>query len=74
MIIDLILDRIDGEQYQPARLYRDCMEYGKTGHEITRAMDGGTESDVKRAINKYLNVNGYQVKNIIDYVKQNNWI
>ena len=51
MIIDRILDRKDGEQYSPKQFYFYCMGYmDGIGDDITRAMDYGTETDVKKSI------------------------
>ena len=56
MIIDLILDRKDNLQdgiksYNAHDFYTDCMSYNGIfngiADGITRAMDGGTEADVK---------------------------
>ena len=50
MIIDLILDRVDGKPYVPADFYRSVAEYGTVFPEIvfpiTGALDGGEETDV----------------------------
>jgi len=77
MIIDLILDRKDGSHYSPDRFYRDCLEYsaifGGIGDDITRAMDFGTENDVRRAICRYVTDNGYNPA-ICKYVRSVNWI
>ena len=59
MIIDLILDRKDGQTYSPAGFYRDVMEYGPEGWGISRAMDRGTNRDIQKAIADYILDNGY---------------
>ena len=87
MIIDLILDRRDDEMrgiemcginpYDPAEFYRECMQYSAVfdgiGDEITRAMDFGTEDDVRDAICNYIVLNGYNVR-LFSYVRSRNWI
>lgn len=73
MIIDLILDRRDAEKYgvfdySAHDFYIGVMGYGATGHDITRAMDGGTESDTRRALCDYIDNNDYNplIKNYIN--------
>ena len=73
MIIDLILDRKDGYKYNVEDFYRDCVEYGEVGFEITRALDSGTEKDVKQALCDYIIENGYN-KNICKYINSVNWL
>jgi hypothetical protein len=72
MIIDLILDRRDNEnwenfEYSAHDFYIDCMRYGKIGDEITSAMDYGTEADTKKALCNYIDNNNYNplIKNYI---------
>lgn len=71
MIIDLILDRKDGTPYEPKRFYNSCMNYGgKFADEITRAMDAGTEEDVKAALCAYIDGEyNPEIKNYIHSVK-----
>ena len=83
MIIDLILDRQHDDAmgrknaYSPAQFYRDCMEYSAVfdgiGDGITRAMDFGTEDDVRKALCEYITLNGYDVR-LYDYIKSRKWI
>lgn len=79
MIIDLILDRKDDETYLKKDLYdtrefyNDVLAYGETGYEITRALDFGTESDVKKALCNYIYNNNYNV-NICDYINSKQWL
>jgi len=73
MIIDLILDRSDGEKYSARRFYGDCMEYGQVGRWITRAMDYGTEAAVKQALIKYLEDQGYSL-DIAVYINSVDWL
>ena len=73
MIIDLILDRKDGEAYSPREFYNAVMEYGKVGHLITEMMDEGTELEVKAALCRYIVDNGYDNK-ICEYIISVNWI
>ena len=73
MIIDLILDRKDGDPYSPRQFYFDCLRYGEIGHGITRAMDGGTEQDVKAELCAYIHENEYNPA-ICEYVKSVDWL
>lgn len=77
MIIDLILDRKDGvfygDQYDAREFYTGCMRYGEIGWGIARAMDGGTEEDVKDALCQYIEKNDYNPL-ICDYIKAINWL
>ena len=83
MIIDLILDRRNDDAmgihdaYSPAEFYRECMEYSAVfdgiGDGITRAMDYGTEDDVRNAICEYITLNGYDVR-LYSYVRSRKWI
>lgn len=77
MVIDLILDRKDGMSYSPEDFYRDCMQYSSTfdgiADAITRAMDEGTEEDVKKAICDYIRANDYNEK-ICDFVNSVQWL
>ena len=75
MIIDLILDRKDGMEYDPREFYNGVCGYmeGNTegiAADIARAMDGGTESDVKRELKKYIDWGEYnpEIKGYIDSV------
>lgn len=71
MIIDLILDRKDGIPYNAKKFYNDCMEYGEISHEITRAMDVGTEENVINELCKYIDEQDYnpEIKKYIQSVK-----
>ena len=78
MIIDLILDRKDDEKegfffYNAHDFYYDVMGYGEIGDDITRAMDCGTEEDVKKALCEYVIHNEYNPA-ICDYINSVNWI
>lgn len=77
MIIDRILDRYDNEKdndfnYNAHDFYYSVFEYGRIGHDITRAMDAGSEDDTRRALCDYIRKNGYNAK-IIDYINNRVW-
>lgn len=73
MIIDVILDRKDGVPYSPHNFYFDVLRYGRIGDNITRALDAGTENDVKRALCEYVHDNEYNPA-ICDYINSVNWL
>lgn len=75
MVIDLILDRKDCEDYDydPAKFYHECMCYGDVAENITMAMDYGTENQVKQALCDYIVENGYN-RTICMYVHSVNWL
>ena len=79
MIIDLILDRKDNEQFDGVDTYKahdfyfSCMGYGSIADKITRAMDYGTEEDVKKALCRYIDDNEYNEK-IKDYINSRDWL
>ena len=73
MIIDLILDRKDGREYNHYDFYIACMGYGRIADDITRAMDCGTEEDVKKALCAYIEKNEYNPL-ICDYIQKLNWL
>lgn len=74
MIIDLILDRKDGfTRYNPKDFYNDCMDYPGIADGITRAMDYGTEEDVKIELCRYIINNNYNGE-ICNYINSVQWI
>ena len=79
MIVDRILDRKGFEEdgvmdyYNPREFYHDMMEYGGSGFDIARAMDYGTEDDVRKELCKYIDRNNYNPQ-IKDYINRVNWI
>lgn len=82
MIIDLILDRKDNLQYgiksyNAHDFYTDCMSYNGIfngiADGITRAMDGGTEADVKNELCRYITNNDYN-PGICNFIKSVSWL
>lgn len=71
MLIDLILDRAADTAYNPHDFYIRAMEYKQD--EVTRAMDGGTERDVKAALCDYIKRNEYN-RDICAYIESVNWL
>ena len=72
MIIDLILDRKDGESYNPETFYRYCFDE-PGGALITYAMDYLNEIDVKQALCGYVMINGYS-EAICEYINSVEWL
>ena len=76
MIIDLILDRKNGHEYNAREFYYEVLEYESTfnlNREISRAMDGGTEQDVKKALCDYVISQRYNTE-ICAYINSVNWL
>ena len=73
MIIDLILDRKDGLQYEPKRFYNEVTQYGEVGYQIAEALDNGTELAIKMELGKYIKNNGYN-EGLIKYIFSVNWL
>ena len=71
MVIDYILDRKDGYRYDVKEFYDACMAYEE--FDIARALDGGTEKDVKKALCDYVIYNDYP-KSICKYINSENWL
>lgn len=73
MIIDLILDRYHGDAYDPKKFYDAVMDYEEgTEYPISRALDGGEEEDVKRALCDY--IDGEYNPNIKKYINAVEWL
>lgn len=77
MIIDLILDRKeDGQEYNAREFYYGVMEHESTcitNRGISRAMDCGTEQDVKKALCDYI-INQRYNSEICYYINSVNWL
>lgn len=83
MIIDSILDRKDNaeykgiDKYNAKQFYSECMHYNTifegVADNITKAMDYGTEEDVKKALCDYVIGNGYNIA-ICDFINSVNWL
>ena len=72
MIIDLILDRKNGYGYDVKEFYDACMAHYEE-FDIARALDSGTEKDVKKALCDYVIYNDYP-KSICKYINSENWL
>lgn len=87
MIIDFILDKKQSTgDYNPYELYSYCMEQLDTlnSMEIARALDSGTEDDVKRELINYLILGGYitedattwnkYAKGLVNWINNTYWL
>lgn len=76
MVIDVILDRKGGVPYSPDKFYRYAMGesevFGGLFDGLTRAMDFGTEEDVRRELKKYIIEQGYNPE-ICNYIDSVSW-
>lgn len=77
MIIDEILERKEGMPYNSKDFYDYVSYWAETDNDvgtgIARALDGGTEEDVKRELCKYIKEQGYNPA-ICDYINSVNWL
>ena len=74
MIIDLILDRKDGSSYTTKKFYDNVMAYEEgTDYKISRALNGGTEEDVRKVLCDYIILNNYNPK-ICNYINKVTWL
>ena len=72
MIIDLICERMDGNKYNPRDFYFFVLAY-PGGINISRAMDEGTEENVKKELCRYIEGNKYN-NEIKDYINSVSWL
>ena len=76
MIIDLILDRKDGENYNAKNAYNYITEQESlfdSNYPISRAFDMGTNQDVQKALCKYITSGDYNPE-IIEYINSVKWV
>ena len=76
MLIDIILDRKDGQAYNSRAFYNACMGYAQTFPcclPVVRALDGGTEQDVISELCNYIQEQGYNPE-ICKYVASVKWL
>lgn len=77
MIIDDILDRKDGSNYNAKEFYDYvltwCDDEDDVGTEIARAIESGSEEAVKKALCNYIKDQGYNPK-ICNYINSVNWL
>ena len=77
MVIDYILDRRDGKKYKALDFYRYAMQESSCldgmFDGLTKAMDYGTEEDVRRELNAYIKNEGYNPE-ICEYIDSVKWL
>ena len=75
MIVDAILDRKDGIEYNAKEFYDYVREYNLEPYssEICEAMDEGNNQDVQFALCKYIVLERYSL-NICGFIQDNKWI
>lgn len=76
MIIDLILNRYDGAAYNAEDFYRDIIDYEnifELSHDISIALDFGTNTDVQQALCSYIDDHNYN-PDLKQYICSVNWI
>jgi len=73
MIIDLILNRREGDAFNSKQFYKDVINYGEIGREIADAIAAKQETRIKRALSDYVKDQDYNL-DIIEYVKSVKWI
>lgn len=76
MIIDLILDRKDGDYYDAISFYNNVIGYEKSsniGNSISKAFKSGKERNVKQALIDYIDENGYN-NSIKKYIQSVDWL
>lgn len=75
MLIDLILDRKDGDKYVVRDLYNYVQDYTDNPDymAVARALDAGTETDVISALCDYISHENYNPE-ICDYICSVKWL
>ena len=76
MIIDLILDRQSGDEYNAQQAHEYIREEETIFDEqkpITTAIKSGKESEVKKALKTYIIGNGYPAA-LTKYIDSVNWL
>lgn len=78
MIIDVILDtQIIADQYNANEFLAEIKDYAEiwpeTAAPIINAMEAGTNSDVQKALCKYVRANGYNTA-VCRFIKSFQWI
>lgn len=75
MIIDLILNRKDGQTYDVNSFADMASKYADTfaDYRIINALGMGTEKDIKKVLCNYIKRNNYN-NNLCNYINQQNWL
>lgn len=74
MLIDAILDRMDGQEYSPKALYNYLNGWaGGLYDDVCRALDCGDNEDVQRVLCEYIENEGYNM-DICEYIRSVDWL
>lgn len=76
MLIDVILDRRDGVEYDPRELYSYLQEEGEVFPfywDYARIMDEGTEEEMREALCEYVRQHGYRSE-LCEYIRSMEWL
>lgn len=72
MLVDFILDRMEGVEYDQRVLYAYCQEE-EIYWGVARALDGGDNEDIRRELCGYIEDEGYNM-DICEYIRSVNWL
>lgn len=72
MLVDFILDRMGGIEYDPRELYDYCQEE-EIYWGVARALDGGDNEDIQRVLCEYIENEGYNM-DICEYIRSADWL
>ena len=73
MIIDLILDRKDGDPYTGQTFYDGLWDYYPLSNPIMQAMEQASEESVKHTLKQYIDKQEYN-PTIKQYIDSVNWL
>lgn len=77
MIIDLILDRKDGKEYNPKAFYYNVKKYFNVFPEITKpiinAFHDKNEDNIQLELGYYIINEGYDT-GLLEYILKNKWL
>ncbi len=77
MLVDLILDRMDGVSYSPSELEEEVKEYCETFPSyipVYNALINGSEDEVKDELCRYIDDEWNGSRVIKDYINNVNWL
>ena len=77
MLVDLILDRMDGVSYSPSEFEEEVKEYCETFPSyipVYNALINGSEDEVKDELCRYIDDEWNGSRLIKDYINNVNWL
>ena len=77
MLVDLILDRMDGVSYSPSEFEEEVKEYCESFLSyipVYNALINGTEDEVKDELCRYIDDEWNGSRLIKDYINNVNWL